>query len=510
MNHQYREIKILSVLILIFTVVFMYTRYATVDDFIFSNLIYSVEIMNNGIIDRMDPFPGFSLLVTNLAYVTGCELITIVALPLLAPCLFFTIYSILKKMNMRLSKTYIIIISIIFILNFGMRPVLFTHMIGLNLFFTIVLLTILKLNNNYIYKSEYIMRKLSICMIIIFLSLNFISYKIIILSLLFLVGVQISLLIENNRLTGNNKVYNNFYNIILIAIIVSLSFNWIYYRGFIPAIREINNGILFGISKLFSINNMQANSPLSQFYYTANQNNILLYILLYLILLVSLIYIILTLINNIIKHQSFSISELIIIGMLFSSGSILLIYSLLGLADVSYLLMTAVISLVIIPSKRNIFNNIPSKKIMLSMIIVALILSISINIVVIPEKNYGGQTDKNEFYYLHTPIKWSFEYIPNNYDRSSDILTYGYYQYLLLIDRNSNTSIIHPFSENELLSIFYNNSSTYQFYLINYRENRFNIMNWISFNSWSNYKGMIVNNSNIQIIYNSGSIDILY
>lgn len=485
----------------------MIIKYSTIDDFIFSNLQNAMEIQRSGNLTiEKDSIPGFTLICFIIANICRISYVSVVSLPLLAPTLILVLIAIISKlMNKLSSPIFVISIAGIWILYFGTRPTLFCHTIGIALFFNLLLMSIIRIKANSTANSISI----SSLMLIILLSINLYSYKLMFFTITFLMVLHLFLKFKNLRSTNKSSIQGlKFTNFIVVGIILALSFNWIFYRGFLPAFITNYDSPFSGIERYFSFLSPIHDSVLSEYLFKGSNESFILYLFLYIMLIFSLIAIFYTTCLKIIKKRALSTNDIILGALILAGFIIFIVYSPLGYVELTFLLTAGLFGYVIL-----LESNFKSSKI-ISLIVYSLVITtILMNALATVNHDFGGQSDDFEFEYLGGPSKWYVSHFSDNMPiTSSDQLTRGY---VIMEAQSSGYSItekIRPFSKESILFILNpNNTIDYNLddvIIINYKEPSFVINGWDRIKSWSNYQHNIRYNNNLNVVYTSSSIDV--
>jgi len=470
-----------------------------------------------------DPIPGFTALSVMLSSVLGLRYVSIVALPLLAPLFVFSLAAILRGISIqnppsRHNSLTIFSILAIWMLYFGTNPTLFCHTIGLALGFVVILLSVL-----YIQQTEEGGRettpKSSIFLLLILslIAINVISYKLMFFTILFLTVISITVWLENRISIDNLDDYRHGLTpVILIGVILALSFNWVFYESFIPAIRMVDQP-MEGLMILLSVFQVGESTPLSQYHFIGESSRIPLYISWGVIVILGLVIVTIVILRKVFRGFELSIGERVIAAFIISSASILVLYNMMGFADMGYLLMGGVLSYFVIVNYCSSRTR-GLRNMMLIVILVLLGITVLMNALAIVDDSYGGNTDRNEFYYLKNPVGWYLEcWDYNSPIIETDILTGGYLSMEAVSSGKPDYFAPSPFSTTSLLLILEselhqsdeNNLTSSDYHcMINYRTNYFVAHGWERFQSWSIHIDKVHANQYMNIIYTSGDIDI--
>lgn len=507
-----------------FTATILLTRFATVDDFVFSNLTSAMGAERTGHVDlNLDPVPGYSVICTVFANVLGLRYESVVALPFLAPLFVFTLMAIIRRMASSPSRAIAILIMATWMLYFGTAPTLFCHTIGLALFLVAMFVSLMRMEkHNPEIRGNPLNVPSSIVLMVLMISINMISYKLMLLTILFFVVLQASLLFSRVRYGQKNPINQprGFVMLIAIGTTIALAFNWFFYGGFIPSIRYSSGTPLDGIIRLLSALSSKKTSALSTYYFVGESNRLPLYLVWAMLMLVAVILCYAISILKTSRRISLSNGERAIVALVSAGIVILLIYSALGLADIGYIMMGGLLGYsVLFKSNHWRTRQETGNKIIAALVLLMFSITIIMNAFAVIDNSYGGQTDSNAFQYLEGPAEWYIAYASDNVSTSTDILTWGY----IMKDASSlgkpESLYPHPFTEYDLLFILEpttplsspyqnHNSSLADQYLFNYKEQYFSVLGWEKFQSWSYHIPNVRSSPYLSVIYASGAVDV--
>lgn len=456
-----------------------------------------------------DPFPGFTSLVVISSNMCGLKYESIVALPFLAPLFIFIFMAILRKISTS-SSGFIpsFLIMGIWMLYFGTRPTFFVHSLGLSLFFVVMYLTLLRLERHNV---KNINISSIVLLVILLTSINTISYKLMFFTIIFLIVFQAIMWFE--KFQGKNI---SFTNIIRIGCILALSFNWMFYRAFIPAMRASSDHPLEGLSNMVSIFASKKTTLISTYSFVGNVSNAPLYIAWYILIGVSLIACFIIILLKIIKHKPLYVVEICIASIAGAGSLIFILYNPMGFVEISFLLLAGILGYTMLLTLRSTSH----KNIFTICLSILFLMTIYMNILAVAESNYGGQTDWNEFQYLKYPTGWFNTYQSTHIQiTSTDQLTLGYLAKEVFLLGQSNSYNPAPFSEDRLLFILEPELHSHimftkdepqlvSYYIFNYKEPSFVMQGWGRLKSWSNFKENVHSNPYLNIVYASGDIDV--
>lgn len=490
------------------------------DDFEFFHVAKARHVTDTGFTDVNDPLSGFYVIESVISQITSIPPDYIPRLPLLALPFILIMLSIMVNIldkNIGSASLSVLIIGLmtLYIMT-GNIPNLkfFAHGVGF-----VVFLSTIYIVSEALYQNN-LRPQLSIILIIYMIDLNYISYKMTVLSIAFLFSLQILSLIFNKLYNDNNVMKQNFAIIALIGIIYFFTFNFIIYNEFIPRAVDITQ--TGGIERMFLMSgfNISGQPEISKYYFQPpNTIAIMNSVLLATILLLGIIPAMLIEINKLIKRSEFTICEKIFFSVLMSTGWILLIYMPLGFSEITLLLFPAIFGYIVLFTTN-------SKKFVIIIVMILVIGNVILNTQYMQNDYKQGRKDWNNYQYINIPVTWYLEngfiknqltyrsvrsdvfttgYIANEMERRNisykDDIYFSLWHFMpmdikFLIDHDENNIL-----ENDR---FVKN----RFIMINYKLKYFITEGWNKFKSWSDIGKGIRSNPYLNIVYSSGDIDI--
>ncbi len=518
-------VKLLSLLLITILCILLRISisFPSVDDFIYYNIAHVVEIGKFGHFPAdLCSIPGFITLVASIHIICGIPYAILLSLPLLSVPLILLLYIVVKRISKESSRAIVIVmgggISSFFI-------TLFCHGIGTILVISLIFLCLLRLSNPH--KTNNIQSGISILIIILIISLNYISYQQMAFSIMLLAFLEFIIYIQRKKTSKLTTVERGvgFLNVFIVGLIFCAVFNQFLYNGFIPMISSsLESDSMSGIEKLFmilikqqsknSLSIYQSQSPPIQSTYA--------HVAAYALLGIALITSGVRFFQNIIKKRPISAEDALFFGVICASTILFFIYSTIGGILISTFTLSGMIGLALLSSPHN------KKK--LRRLAVFCIISIFVLNTYATLECYrvsfpiGGQKDDNYFQYLDSPSEWFWAHITENQNEgvisnwrcSADVFTSGCFSFK---GAEKNTSIssghLDIFSEKEILSIldpqkerspYYDDTN--HLFIINQKAKTFSIEGWNTFNGWSHYTHQLNMNPYLSCIYSSGGIEV--
>lgn len=481
-----RHILLLLLFLLLYFLLRYYPRVGTTFDY--WHMATAINIDKN--IGTAQSNIGFYILTIIVSKITGItfEIIPLIPFQLVSLTLFLIL---LMRNISRHEISILLIIIIITSLYFFDTLMWWSHGIGFIMALTIFYIIILGFHKNH--KSIYII------LIMMIISLNYISYKMMFFMLSILIGLRILQKFQSQlRFPGINTV-------ILIGIINALIFNNFFYDTFIPRLRDSQEVATLGTYKLFSFLIRDVSDPLNEYYLTSpflylRYANIiwLLPIALILILASTILF------RKLVNKEELSTSDISIFTLIFSGSLILIIYTYLGISDMTFLILSGIIGHMYIYRKY--------QKFVIASVLTLLMINTYINVEYIRNDLDRGLKDSNFYEYVSVPSEWYIYHVnkqnPNIY-LISDVFTGGYVSKEFA--RNDEILAVSIFEGGQALFILRPEMSKKMenaMVMINYRLYSISINNWNSLNSWSVYKQKIYDNRYLDVIYSTGDVDI--
>lgn len=497
-----KEIKLLIMIFVVFSIFFI-LNYPSVDDFIYGNMKNSFNIEQNAVITNYN-IPGFDVLNTTISMLCNIPYTILPTIPFqILPLIFLLLstFLLLSKTENKLNETLVYFIVGVYLLSaYSIAYIWNPHICAMLILLALILITIFRLKNERDYHLQT-----SIIFIIGIISLNFLSYKLTFIALMFFIFLQIFNAIES-KFSKNSPKNTNLKFIILMGTVFTLFFNKFIYNSFIPSVvdkSEFSSPLFF--DKLFKSFLRNPNDPLSTYYFSSP--HILSYLTVIFLICVLIIFLIcfIIVISKFIQKKKFSISEKIFSSMSLSTLVLFVIYAKLGLPDFGLLILTTFFGYITIFQLKK-WNKL---KIMVFLILILMLLvTLASDYQRINNNFYQNQRDYGSFQYLNYPSNWLNINLNPNSKIESDVLTIGYFSLIESIS-GEKTDYKRVISQGNILNILKNKKfNNKYFFIINNKTGHFDSGGWYVFKSWSNYQNEIHNNNNLNIIYTSGDTEI--
>ena len=503
------HLSVLCVLFLFLSLFFSIYFPIVGNSFDYWHMAVAIRISNSGYIDPGHINVGYYILTTVIHEIVGIPYEVIPTLPLQSVS-FILLYGLLVR---SISLDYdtpllTILLGTIYLFKFGTLDAVswWTHGVGFILSLFILYISILRLSSS---KNQ---PQISILLIILIISVSFISYKMTLFSLSLLFTLQFIewLQFSNNWKTTPNR--SKFTTVILIGGIFFFIFNKIVYDEFIPRLRVNSEFSTSSLDKLFMSYEFNQVQPLSQYYFRTPALLRTVNTLWVFLVFIGLICLCLILVYIYIKRGKYYVGEKAIISILLSSTILFIIYSLLGANEISLLIFTGILGFSLI--SRIVSKNV--KYVIFSTMFLLLVLSLCSTTISYHESFFDGMRDINYCQYLNSPSEYYIKNMINDgnnciYSLKSDVFTGGYFCKQIARENLSYSYEPLVFSDENMLFLFRQQALQKvepHAFIINYRLKRFYSMNWETFISWSEHRSLIENNPYLNIIYSSGDVSI--
>ena len=500
-----KELVLLVITVSVFVIIYALYLSHTIDDFVYAQVADVISLLNMHYISLTTTNIGFIIYSTILVIVTNISPFLLPLIPLQEIPILLLLIAIIRKISNYNLYTYLIVI--VYVIS-GTSPNMtnwFCHYTGLILLLTIVYVYLLNYTNS---KME-----LSLLLIIVLISLNFISYKMIAYALVFISSVIIIELLEH-RLIGktSKKRRISLLNIGLIGCVATLSFNYFFYNVFIPIAQDPTRlSTINGIEKfLFQYLNLSKLDPLAAYFYQVRfpaifYLNSKIYYAIILILIGSFIKIV---IDDIIKKKVVTQDLKMILAVLISIIIMSAAYAVLGYLDLFLLTICILFILgVLVRYRKYMIIFIPS-------LLFLIIFNISTLSFLSWNHIYSGQKDNSDFKYLQSFSSWYDKSEINSYQQhiATDVLTREIV-FAYLSEHNLISYTCSSVFTTEQLSILLGLKqeaipTEKEQYIINFKEDYFSIMGWNEFVSWSKIGTNIENRNSLDCIYSSGDLSL--
>jgi hypothetical protein len=489
------RVGIMIMLLLLISFYYLYI-YPSISDFCFWHMTSMLQAKDIGRFNLGSGMGGNDFLVAFITYICNIPYDTFILQPILLVILAITFITIFKK---TCTSNFICLSLVGIYFTQSNYPSVFTwgcHEVGIVLLFIIGLISIMRME-----KPQHHIQS-SILLIILIISMNFISYKMTFITLCYLTCLGLLNL-------KNKKKNENFTILILIGLVIVLSFNKFFYNSFLPIIKNLTSySPTSGIEKLFP---KTQKTLLSSFYFE-NIKVIEYAHVLWLLLIAMALIICSVIVFKKIKNNKISLEDNFFVSCLISSILITITYLMLGLPTFTYIILVGLIGFCFIFKESNIFY----KQFVIISILTMMIINIFCCVLSIENNSYIGHRDS--FNYISTVSDWYINYnndqINNKVAITSDVLTSGYFMKEFYINKISKFYTAKIFSWDQMLFLLgkdkslpceFNNK-----FIINYRLQHFSILGWAKFKSWSHFEKVIKRNVGLNFVYTSGSIDIVY
>lgn len=481
--------------------------------------------LSNGILPESSI--GFYILSEMIEKISNIPLNVIITLPICALSFIFLFFSILKKLSSLTLNSIVLTSSLvlIFITHFGSQSYIqwWTHGLGFLFFLCAFFLVILR------YYESYNQKEISILLILIIISLNFVSYKATFFFLMFLFALSLLEYILTRNEESKSKE-NNFNLLFLIGIVFVLSFNEFVYNEFIPKIRFVSEMSLSGLDKMFFVNEETAGVVSQYFYHSSfilkafNSTYSILLLLFVVLLLLIILY-------KFLNEKEISIGEKTFLAIIIASLFSLIIYNRLGIFDMGYIVFAGFIGFLLL--YENIFNYSKEKnsrfdlfikkhgtklKFMMLLIIVILFVC-NVGATSIQLNNGYQQGYKNvksgSYSYMLPSAVWYHNYVINDTFKGSNIATdvfTGGFISSYIADNNKSEKYAPNVFDREKISFLIDmplSNQTFKgkksyFFILNNRLNHFTGTNWETYVKLPMDK--INQNEEISSVYSSGDV----
>jgi hypothetical protein len=482
------------------------------DNFDFWHVGKTITVGMSGHIEPGYQNAGYYVLGVIVAELASLPYEALPTLPLQAIAVIVVSIALLKgAVNQRSYSVLIIILTmLVFVSKYGNKSyfMYYCHGLGFVLAITLCLILLLYLKPQTLMKRQ----ALSILIILIVISLNYISYKLVFFSIALMVSVLVIDWLYNFRRKDESCSKLNLMALVVFSIVFTFAFNQILYQGFIPRLQGALDSPLSGLNKLALSFYSPNTTPFDAYYftYTVGIRNALTVWLA--ILSLSVLAVSLYLAYKFYQNESFSNGEKVTFGFIIASIGIFAVYNLLGLSVFEYLVYSGLIGYVLLYSTAK-----DSKKCRY-LIVTALIALLALNgyiTMVSHEDQYRGIRDYNNFDYITIPAGWYVEkalYDDQSAKRTlyADVFTGG-----LMAARVKGVELTdryypRTFSDDQMAVLLLHEDDGLKDMddvFINYRLAYFSAESWSTFNSWSNYRNNIHENPLLNTIYSSGDID---
>ncbi len=501
--------KLIFIILLIAIIVPLTIYNGTMNDFVPGHMAIIDETVQHGYNSDMAnrDIPGFYDFGTITSIVIGKPAKEFLFLPIqLIPFISVFFCLIYRISNNYFLSSIITFVEMISDVTGSTRVYLLPHGLGYILFY-IILLVLLSVDIN-----ENRLKKFKLPIIIVGISLVFVSYNLHILSLIYLFVSSSLFMILWLRYKETNVehlfISKNLFYIFVVVSIAQLGLSNFLYGTIITTYKTLNVE-LSGIDKiLLSYSQYGTQTLLEDIYLTFPNVISILSVAKYLILYISIIIFMIIMINRLIRKKDAYISSDL---FLFSLILTFFLYSILRIS-----LGGMIFTLFYWPgifATIWLYRSGSFKKWAVFVILIVLII-----VPTCYSLNYIYNTinkDENKFENIRMPTYWYFEHKPDSIFSIAvtDELTKGmFHLYALEKDKtlyytDIKTTVTRLSTQNTIFLIQKTDKSgTGKYFIINYNLNSMNLDNWIVIKSWKFSKDKIESNIKIHKIYDVDSL----
>jgi hypothetical protein len=505
--HRARAGKILLLAFLGVFVFFILVVYPSVGDFDYWHMKYAFLAQLTGHTSSEYATPGFSAITVFLSESSNIGYSTIPTLPLqLLP--FMLAFVCLARRIVGNKSIYVMLALAYF--TYSSVPEILTwdgHELGEVMFLILVFASLMILTKGRSSKQA----SWVVIMIVALLSLNLVSYKLTMLSLVYLVALQLFMRLQSARKTSESRrsAYSgrSFTLTLIIGSVFVFAFNQDLYNHFIPTLM-FTSGFSYsiGTQKLLTILTPNLNDPLQDFYRQVPGDIAYAKVLWLLVMALCFIVIFGKVLRKMLSGQIGYGVELIFLAMIPAATVILLIYNSLGLVVYTYFILATLFGCAII--LRDHAG--PIRRIVILSVVTLLLLNVWITVQVGNDKFYDGQRDpQSQLERIDVAAIWYANH-GGNQPLSTDVFSAGCY--LLVVSENTNSTNvgIGTFTRNDLLWIVNSGNSSSRIangsiFLLNYQEDHFVTMGWGNYKSWKESEYLISDNTRLNSVFSTGS-----
>ncbi len=492
---------------------------------------------------HLDPnydYAGFYAFGVIISIVASIPLKLVITLPIQAISVILLTIVLMTFLFHEQKRILVLILSImiIFITKFGYTSYFqyFCHQLGFILSLNIIVLTYLYLQTT----RQDTKTALALIMLITISSQNFISYKMTYFSIIFLIIIQIGewlLCYRNNKKMLINK---DLLLITLFSVVFTSAFGKVFQLSIVPRLEGEIAASSSGLEKMANYFEKSSVDPLNvyTFNYSLDMRNALTIWVGITLLATGIMSMIL--LYKFFRKCDFTNAEKVYVGLVGASAGLLVFYTVLGLADIGTLLYCGLISLGMIfnlnaNKTRHIYNlndrkdfysavgniynieNIKHKLKIFSIIsIIILILLNGFFTFRSYEEQYQGLRDWNQWEYIQYPSEW----LGKNIDDSNpiqmpsvytDVFSGGVIAFNVIRSQINNVYYPRVFSDPQMSLLLLSDKVTQtipgSIFIINSKLFSFSAQNWEIYNSWPNYKDILMANQDLNKIFSSGPIE---
>lgn len=493
-----------------FYIVFVYPG---VSDFDFWHMGISESIEQSGSMRLGDKNAGFYVLTIIVVNVCEISYTHLPFLPLQLIPLFVGLAALFTG-STRTAATALLCVGAY--LTFSANPSQFNwgyHDLGLVLILTLMVASKLH-RSDHSRKSR--LQSTALLMVLI-VALNFMSYKMTLVAVIYLASMELLRRIENRRLTADTRYRKwSFSTISAFGIVFILSFNEFFYNEFIPVARlsaEDAYSHSSGLQKLFFGFSAKSEDPLSSYYIQSSSSLLLEHTLWLVILATGLIWGLYLVLGRMKQKRRISVREEDFIGLLGCAALIMVVYTFLGLSELLLVILVGLLGYLLL---SNVSRN---RLVRLS--IVAVTAMVALNAISAYQASeqgiQSGQRSHSYFDYVNPAAEWCIlSNDPDIVTYTTDVFTLGFIDkaavekgfgsdmHLVLFDRGQLQSLLNPD-----YNLTTRNVGSEDIYIINYGLDHFETNGWENYESWSNSHESIDESRLFDVVFSSGDVEIL-
>jgi len=501
-----------SILMIIITALFFFLFVnPSVDSFTYWGFQDLFIILEKNEIPMETPAPLFYILEFQTMVISNLLYEDIVTAPF---NLFLIIFPLIAFFNIVSRKIWFSVLLTVAFLTYSTHPSVFSfttyHSPAIILLISVLICVLIIIKKPSVSESYL---PFVVIIFIMIISINLYSYKYMLFIVMFLFSIWI--LKKFSSITGR-KWSPNFLIIGAVGLIVSLAFNKAFFNSFLPIIAGNEISPSTGIDKiLLSLGLINKTDPLSNFYYSYPDPLITNLKTLWMLIIAIIIVVIIGYAIYELCIQRKKLTKPFLYAMVISSSATLIIYSFIGHATFTYFIITGLLAVSVVTG-----FTFKKKEAGLKIGTIVCIILISLNFLTSTIININnsseGNRDIDNFEYLDNYYNWHQTHFNNaSYlDVSTDVFTLGYFKKEFVkgsdYDPNENRLMTRDDISN-IVGLDDNNSKfVNNYYILNMETNYNAIWGWEIFNPWHKYSEEITVNKNLDLIYSSGSVQLIY
>lgn len=495
-------VTLVWLLFLVYFVLMYYPSPGNAFDFVHMSI--AVKIADEGSIGSSTPNIGYYVSTVVISDVSGIPFKGVPTLCLMLLPFSILLVALLRRMSGPLTNGLIAGVALAYLLKFGNVDAVswWTHGIG----FSVALLILYFAG----FKSGTGTRSHNICIILMIIALNLISYKMMLFAIAGLVGLIFAIrFIAPTR--AKTPVNRRYFSLIAFSAVYVLAFNQFVYSEFIPRIQTSGEITMSGLGKLLAVFAYRESSPLSTFYFSTEPGLFLANLAWTAIVASSIIIWSIWIVRSMRLHRTIHERHRVFISILVASCSIFAIYSAIGAPEITLLLFCGMIcySLIFAETRGRWKWSI--------YVIVVVLLALDVGIATeSDDSNLLGGTrhvsgydclDESAAFY----VTYFIEYDSADTSGSTDVFTHSYFA-LTIANAGypfSDSPLVLSESDVSFLLGLEPTSGTSTVYIVNYDLTRFYAENWITIESWNLHTELLDSNQDLSSIYSCGDLSIL-